>query len=95
MSYVPLLGPYQAVTIDGTARYSTALTPGWYAAETEGSPAHVNLQNDNTTPATTSKQRIASGGGRYFRVPPDGLTYYLAVIRSGSGSGVLHINKVG
>jgi hypothetical protein len=98
MSWVPVLGPYQSVTIDGTARWSTALAPGLYCCEAESSACHVDLKATNANPneATTSNQRIASGGGRYFRVGSGSSDpKYLAVIRSGSSTGTLHINKVG
>lgn len=94
-NFEPVLGPYQSVAIDGTGRYTTSLAPGLYSIEAEGSPVHVNLQTNNSTPATTSMHRIASGSGRYVKVPADGSTYYIALIRSGSGSGTLHVNKVG
>lgn len=91
---------HQTVTIDATIRYSVRLTPGelyevlvdsepCYCAlflDTDGNPAGKTIDSTHTW--------IPAGGGRNVPVPSrDTGFWYIGVVRAGSGSGTLHINK--
>lgn len=92
---------HQTVTIDATIRYSARLDPGalyelivdtepcYFALflDSDGNPAGKTIDSTHTY--------VPAGGGRYVSVPArdnDG-TWYIGVVRAGSASGTLHINK--
>jgi hypothetical protein len=85
-------GKHKTVSIESTTQRSVVLEPGLYSIHAAGSACHV-VAGGSSVEATTDDTWLPAGGGCFLRVNPDLSNAYVATIRSGSGSGTLHLSK--